>query len=68
MCEKVTGNKIIIDSIAETRSADLKLYITNSEKIKKLTGWKPQKNIEETIRDIANWIEENKETLKNILN
>lgn len=68
VCERVTGNKIVIDSIPETRAADLKLYITNSEKINKIANWRPKKDIEETIKDIASWIEENKETLKNILN
>ena len=56
ICEKVTGNKIEISSIKENRPADLKLFITDCEKIKKMTGWKPKKNAEETISDIAQWI------------
>lgn len=67
ICEKITGNKITIDSIIETRPADLKLYITDCEKIKKMTGWKPKKNIEETIKDITVWINKNKDILKPIL-
>jgi CDP-paratose 2-epimerase len=67
ICEKVTGNKIKIDSETESRSADLKLFITDCRKIKKLTGWSPKKNVEETISDIAEWINENKESLKQIL-
>jgi len=53
ICEKVTGNKIEIDSVKDNRPADLKMFITDSTKIKKLTGWKPKKNAEETIKDIA---------------
>jgi len=67
ICEKVTGNKIEIASVRENRPADLKLFVTDCEKIKKLTGWKPKKNAEETIRDIADWIGNNKESLKPIL-
>jgi len=67
ICEKITGKKIKIDSIKENRPADLKLFITDCGKIKKLTGWKPKKNAEETIKDIADWINENKESLKSIL-
>jgi len=63
----VTGNKIEIDSVKDNRPADLKMFITDSTKIKKLTGWKPKKNAEETIKDIADWINENKELLKPIL-
>jgi CDP-paratose 2-epimerase len=53
--------------VKENRPADLKLFLTDCEKIKKLTGWIPKKNAEETIRDIADWINENKESLKSIL-
>jgi CDP-paratose 2-epimerase len=67
ICERVTGKKIEIDSVKENRPADLKLFITDCEKIKKLTGWKPKKNAEETVKDIAEWINENKESLKPIL-
>jgi len=67
ICEKVTGKKIEIAPVKENRPADLKLFITDYEKIKKLTGWKPKKNAEETIKDIADWINENKKSLKPIL-
>lgn len=67
ICEEITGNKIKINSIKETRPADLKLFITDSRKIMKLTSWKPKKNIKETIIDIADWINKNKSQLKSIL-
>lgn len=67
ICEKITGNKITIDSVAETRPADLKLYITDCERIKKLTGWKPKKDIKKTVIDIANWIKKNEKSLEPIL-
>jgi len=67
ICEKVTGNKINIASAKENRPADLKLFVTDCSKIKKLTGWKPKKNAEETVQDITDWINENKESLKAIL-
>jgi len=67
ICQKITGNKIKIDSIKETRPADLKLFITDSRKIMKLTNWKPKKDIKEMMTDIVNWINENKNQLKAIL-
>ncbi len=67
ICERVTGKKIKIDSVMENRPADLKLFITDCRKIKNLTGWSPKKNAEGTVRDIADWINENKESLKLIL-
>ena len=67
VCEKVTGNKIEISSVKENRSSDLTSFITDSRKIKQISGWKPKKGIEETISDIAIWIQEHKEQLKDIL-
>ena len=67
MCEKVTGKRIHINSVSKARQADLKLFVTNSEKIKTLAKWKPKKDLEKTIIDIAKWINENKELLRPIL-
>jgi len=67
ICEKITGHKIKIDSVKKNRSADLISFITDCRKIKKISGWQPKKNAEETISDIAKWINVNKEQLKNIL-
>lgn len=67
VCERITGNRIVIDSVYETRQADLRIYITNAEKIKKVTGWKPRKNIELTVADIKKWIDENQKLLQPIL-
>lgn len=67
ICEKITKNKIDITSVKENRPADLISFITDSNKIKKISGWQPKMNAEETISDIAKWISDNKEQLKNIL-
>ncbi|MDD3887309.1 MAG: NAD-dependent epimerase/dehydratase family protein [Patescibacteria group bacterium] len=67
ICQKITGNKIKIDSTKETRPTDLKLFITDSRKIMKLADWKPKKDIKETMTDIVKWINENKNQLKAIL-
>ena len=67
VCEKVTGQKIEIASVKENRPADLISFVTDCRKIKNLTGWKPKKGIDETVEDIANWINDNREELKNIL-
>jgi CDP-paratose 2-epimerase len=67
ICQRVTGNKIGIGSVTENRPADLISFITDCSKIRNLTGWKPKINAEQTVKDIADWINNNKEQLKNIL-
>jgi len=68
VCEFVTGNEIKIGKIAEDRPADLRWFVTNSDKIQKITGLKPKKGLEQTVNDIFNWIKNNEKELKIILN
>lgn len=67
ICEKVTGNKILIASEVETRTADLRIYITDNSLIEKEIGWKPTKNVEQIFTDIYHWIKENETQLESIL-
>jgi CDP-paratose 2-epimerase len=56
LCERITGNRINIDSIPQNRPADLRIYVTDNTKIENEIGWKPQKNIENVFEDIYSWI------------
>jgi CDP-paratose 2-epimerase len=67
ICEKITGNKIKIDTEKETRPADLRMYVTDNSKITKETGWKPKKNVEQVFEDIYHWIKDNEQQLEAIL-
>jgi CDP-paratose 2-epimerase len=67
ICEKITGNKIQIASEVETRTADLRIYITDNSLIEKEIGWKPTKNVEQIFTDIFHWIKENENHLEPIL-
>lgn len=67
ICEEITGNKIDISSVPETRTADLRIYISDNTAIANDTGWTPQKNVKDIFSDIYNWIRENEGALKPIL-
>jgi CDP-paratose 2-epimerase len=67
ICEKITGNSIQIDQVIETRTADLRIYITDNSRIEKEIGWKPKKSIETIFRDIYDWININEKQLESIL-
>ena len=66
-CQKITGHKIKINSTLKTRPGDVRIYISDNSKIKNQTGWLPQRGLEETLRDIYNWIIKNQEKLTAIL-
>jgi CDP-paratose 2-epimerase len=68
ICEEVTGNRINIGSVPETRQADIRIYITDNSKVSTLTGWKPKRGPQEIVEDIFHWIKENENQLADILN
>jgi CDP-paratose 2-epimerase len=67
ICEQISGNRIPIDSVTETRTADLRIFITDNTKITTETGWKPKKSVTDIFQDIYFWIKENEEQLESIL-
>jgi len=67
ICQKITGNIINIDEVAETRTADLRIFVTDNSKIVTEIGWKPKKSVETVFQDIYNWIKENEKQLESIL-
>ena len=67
ICNEITGNKIKIESEKQNRQADLRIYISNNEKINHFTGWKPARNIPDIFTDIFYWIKDNEDKLKPIL-
>jgi CDP-paratose 2-epimerase len=68
LCEEITGNKIEINNIPQTRIADLRIYYTDNEKAKKAMNWQPTFSPDKIIIDTFNWIKENEVYLNNIFN
>lgn len=68
ICQEVGGNKIDITKVAENRSADIRIYITDNTKVTAKTGWKPEIGVKQVVTDIWNWIADNEKQLKAILN
>lgn len=67
LCQKITGNKIPIESVKADRPNDVRIFITDSAKFKKMTGWKCKKDARETFTDIYQWITKNSAALKQII-
>lgn len=67
LCQEVTGNKIDIASVQEDRPADLRFFITDSSKFLEQSGLSWQKDAQQTVQGIYQWIRDNEEDLKQIL-
>lgn len=68
ICEQVTGNSIEIGKVPETRTADIRIYVTNNQKVTDEINWTPKRTPQQIISDIHNWIHKNEQTLNKILN
>jgi CDP-paratose 2-epimerase len=66
-CSLITGNKIQINSVKESRKGDIPIYISDCRKISQVSLWKPEKNVEEILENIFEWIKSNERQLKPIL-
>lgn len=67
LCSNISGNKISIDSIAENRQADIRIYVTDNSKVTRVTGWKPRITVREILEDIHAWLRSNEDSLRHIL-
>lgn len=66
-CEEITGNKIEIEGVLETRMADIRMYITDNSKVTAATGWSPKRSVKQTLQETFDWMKENEAILKMIL-
>lgn len=67
LCEAITGKSISIKTVEEARPGDIPLFITDSSQITSKTGWSPNINPEQTLKDIYDWIRKYETVLKPIL-
>ena len=58
-CIKLTGNKVLIKKVKRTSNYDIPYYITNNSKVFKTYRWKPEINLDETLKDIYSWLIKN---------
>lgn len=67
LCQELTGRRIKIKKILKPRPADLRVYVSDSTKIKKMTGWRPTRDARIILDDTYRWIRENHRLLEPIL-
>ena len=63
LCEKITGNKLVITKIKKTSIYDIPCFVTNNAKIIKTYKWKQKNNITNIINDTYDWLISNKSKL-----
>lgn len=67
ICQEITGNKIPVDAVAETREADIPYYVSDFRRVEQRTGWKPRWEVPDTVLDIYQWLRDHEALLRPIL-
>ncbi|MGH9441781.1 MAG: NAD-dependent epimerase/dehydratase family protein [Thermoanaerobaculia bacterium] len=67
LCEEISGRRIEIGSVPETRLADVKTYVSDIGRVSAATGWSPGRSPTDILRDIHDWIGSRKDELRPIL-
>jgi len=66
LCQEITGQRVSISPIPETRTGDVPIFITDSRKVIDATGWQPQKDAKTTLIEIYEWIHQYKQQVSAI--
>ena len=56
LCNRITGNQIIITKNKNTSIYDIPYFKMNNNKVSKTYKWKPKKNINQIVNDIYQWM------------
>jgi CDP-paratose 2-epimerase len=66
ICSDITSSKIEITSNLNTAAVDIPYYISDTSKVKERFSWQIETKPEQIVREITEWIQKNKEQLKDI--
>jgi len=67
LCEEITGNRIAMASVPQTRPADVRIYYTDHCRLTAIKGWQPTRDAQTTLTDIYNWIRRAESQVKQTL-
>ena len=56
LCEEITGNRLSITQVPQTRPADVRIYYTDHQRLSAVNGWQPKRDARTTLGDIFRWI------------
>jgi CDP-paratose 2-epimerase len=64
LCRELTGNRIDIPAVPESRPGDVRIYVSDCERLRGITSWRPRRGPRETLEDILEWVVDNERPLQ----
>jgi CDP-paratose 2-epimerase len=67
LCEEITGNRIPIGSSPENRPADVRIFLTDQQRLTDFSGWRPHRDPRTVLADTWQWVRAEEGSLRGIL-
>jgi CDP-paratose 2-epimerase len=67
LCRELTGREVAISSEPEGRPGDVPIYISDCTRLFERTDWRPSRSARDTLADLAAWIEQHADALRDSL-
>lgn len=67
ICQKLAGRSVPVGAVAETRPADVRIYVTDARRLHGVRGWKPRRSAVQAVEDIFGWLAEHEHRLRPVL-
>lgn len=67
LCAEITGTKIDVGSVSETRPGDVPVYISDCRELFARTSWRPRIGARDVLADIEAWIAANETAVASAL-
>lgn len=64
LCREITGHEVPMGSEAETRRADLRIFLGDCARLQKRTAWRPRRAVRAIVEDTCEWVRTNEKLLK----
>jgi CDP-paratose 2-epimerase len=64
LCAEITGNRIDVVGSHESRPGDVRIYLSDCERLHGLTDWQPRREPRRVLKDIFSWVAENERSVK----
>jgi CDP-paratose 2-epimerase len=64
ICAGASGRRVPISGVAETRAADVPVYLTDARRVREELCWQPRKSAQDIIGDCVRWIAAHREDLQ----
>lgn len=66
LCEETTRNRLDIGRVEETNQVDIPYYVSDCSQAQSRFGWQPEKSIRDIVSDIHDWLDREKELVRNV--